>query len=180
MRKQQKRMMLLAMITAFIATGVFLSGLVSAGDWPNPRFTDNGDGTVTDNLTGLIWLRNANCFGERRDWSAALSACNGLASGSCGLTDGSSAGDWRLPSVKELHTLIHWGFSDPAVPNTAGTGKWSEGDPFTGVQSSYYWSRDKYGDSLAYGREAQRVDMGYVGYDDATKPGYVWPVRGGN
>ena len=29
--------------------------------WPNPRFTDNGDGTVTDNLTGLIWLKNANC-----------------------------------------------------------------------------------------------------------------------
>ncbi len=28
-----------------------------------PRFTDNGDGTVTDNQTGLIWLKNANCFG---------------------------------------------------------------------------------------------------------------------
>ena len=28
--------------------------------WPNPRFTDNGDGTVTDNLTGLIWLKDAN------------------------------------------------------------------------------------------------------------------------
>jgi hypothetical protein len=24
--------------------------------WPDPRFTDNGDGTVTDNLTGLVWL----------------------------------------------------------------------------------------------------------------------------
>ena len=34
--------------------------------WPDPRFTDNGDGTVTDNLTGLIWLKNANCFGTRR------------------------------------------------------------------------------------------------------------------
>lgn len=30
--------------------------------WPNPRFTDNANGTVTDNLTGLIWLKNANCF----------------------------------------------------------------------------------------------------------------------
>ncbi|MGC9023085.1 MAG: hypothetical protein ACP5J5_08205, partial [Dissulfurimicrobium sp.] len=27
---------------------------------PTPRFTDNGNGTVTDNLTGLIWLKNAN------------------------------------------------------------------------------------------------------------------------
>ena len=40
--------------------------------WPNPRFTDNGDGTVTDNLTGLIWLKNANCFGTRT-WATALS-----------------------------------------------------------------------------------------------------------
>ena len=30
-----------------------------------PRFTDNGDGTVADNQTGLIWLKNANCFGQR-------------------------------------------------------------------------------------------------------------------
>ncbi|UCE55232.1 MAG: hypothetical protein JSV31_07260 [Desulfobacterales bacterium] len=29
--------------------------------WPVPRFTDNEDGTVTDNLTGLVWLKNANC-----------------------------------------------------------------------------------------------------------------------
>jgi len=31
--------------------------------WPDPRFTDNGDGTVTDNLTGLIWLKEANHIG---------------------------------------------------------------------------------------------------------------------
>ena len=30
--------------------------------WPNPRFTNNGDGTMTDNLTGLMWLRDANCM----------------------------------------------------------------------------------------------------------------------
>ena len=33
--------------------------------WPNPRFTDNGDGTVTDNLTGLIWLKNATPFWDQ-------------------------------------------------------------------------------------------------------------------
>src|SRR6184192_2353013 len=31
--------------------------------WPDPRFTDNGNGSVKDNLTGLIWLKNSNCFG---------------------------------------------------------------------------------------------------------------------
>ena len=30
---------------------------------PTPRFTDNGDGTITDNLTALMWLKNANCAG---------------------------------------------------------------------------------------------------------------------
>jgi hypothetical protein len=41
--------------------------------WPNPRFTDNGDGTITDNLTGLIWLKNANCFGLR-NWLNMLAS----------------------------------------------------------------------------------------------------------
>jgi hypothetical protein len=38
----------------------------------SPRFTDNSNGTVTDNLTGLIWLKNANCF-NTRTWIQALS-----------------------------------------------------------------------------------------------------------
>lgn len=39
--------------------------------WPGLRFTNNNDGTVTDNLTGLVWLTNANCFGYQ-DWNTAL------------------------------------------------------------------------------------------------------------
>ncbi|MDR4498241.1 MAG: DUF1566 domain-containing protein [Candidatus Scalindua sp.] len=38
---------------------------------PDPRFTDNGNGTVTDNRTGLIWLQNANVAGLRT-WADAL------------------------------------------------------------------------------------------------------------
>lgn len=53
-------------------TGQTVSTSATAGEdgdlqkglaWPSPRFTDNGNGTVTDNLTGLIWLKNADCFG---------------------------------------------------------------------------------------------------------------------
>ena len=73
--------------------------------WTGVRFTDNGDGTVTDNLTALIWLKNANCFGTRL-WATALSDANALASGSCGLSDGSIAGAWRLPNANEMHSLI--------------------------------------------------------------------------
>lgn len=128
-------------------TGTGQDGEKQAGvDWPNPRFTDNGDGTITDNLTGLIWLKNANSFVQLK-WSDALNACNSLYADGFELDDGSVAGDWRLPNVRELSSLIHYGFSGPALSDTAGTGQGSfldiEGDPFSNVQrgsSSLYWS----------------------------------------
>jgi len=150
--------------------------------WPNPRFTDNGDGTVTDNLTGLIWLRDANCFGQRT-WDQALSDCHNLQTAYCGLTDGSNIGDWRLPNQGELQSLMHFGFYDPAVPNTVGTGKWSEGDPFINVQyglfTSYsYWSST----TIAWDtNNAWAVHMTYGPISDVlkTSESFVWPVRGG-
>ena len=142
------------------------------------RFMDNGDGTVTDNLTGLIWLKDANCFGTRA-WYNALSDCNGLSSGSCGLTDGSSVGDWRLPNRNELASLVQKGYYNPAVPNTKGTGQWSEGDPFNNVQSYSYWSSptDASATASAWG---VNVYSGRVYDFSKTSYGYVWPVRGGH
>ena len=134
-----------------------------------------------DNLTGLIWLMNANCDGAKT-WADALTYSNNLASGNCGLTDGSVAGDWRLPNVKELQSLIHYGVYGPVLPNTAGTGKWSEGDPFTNVQSALYWSSNTYVGETSYAWYMYMC-QGAVGF--ITKPDYgfdvyVWPVRGGN
>ncbi len=143
--------------------------------WPNPRFTDNSDGTVTDNLTGLIWLKDANCFGKR-SWATALTDANKLNNGECSLSDGSVEGDWRLPNVREMQSLIHYGFWDPAVPNTAGTGKWTAGAPFSGVQSDYYWSSTTY---PSWTSIAWRVFLsdGHVFYEDKTVACHVWPVR---
>jgi len=112
-----------------------------------PRFTDNGDGTVTDNFTGLIWLKDANCIasncpgfdndgtmgGGRVTWQHALDFVAGINDGTypdCG----AGSTDWRLPHANELASLVHKGYYLPALPNTAGTGQWSEGDPFTNVQ----------------------------------------------
>ena len=130
--------------------------------WTGIRFTDNGDGTVTDNLTALIWLQNASCFGVQT-WTQALSDANGLASGDCDLTDNSSAGDWRLPNFNELHSL---------VPS------WPPGNPFTGVQSWYYWSSTTYAGDTS---EAWCVLLhySYVYYATKNCNNYVWPVRGG-
>ena len=133
---------------------------------PNPRFTDNLDGTITDNLTGLIWLEDANCFGTST-WNDALSECNGLSSGSCGLTDGSNAGEWRLPHIKELQSLLDFSNTYPALPS---------GHPFTNVQSDVYWSSttSAFSSSSAW----------YVFMDDCfvyngikSDLSYVWPVR---
>ena len=49
--------------------------LLSDKSIPDPRFIDNKNGTVTDNLTGLIWLRNTNCFGMMI-WNDAMHAVN--------------------------------------------------------------------------------------------------------
>ena len=127
--------------------GDFEKGVV----WPNPRFTANSDGTITDNLTGLIWLKDANCFGPRT-WNNALSDCNGLGAGYCGLTDGSSPGDWRLPNHKELFGLIDAENYGPALP---------PGHPFNNVQSLYYFSSTTWANNTSYAWGV-RIDFGNV------------------
>ncbi|MDL1976142.1 MAG: DUF1566 domain-containing protein [Deltaproteobacteria bacterium] len=223
MKKQQK-LLVLAIITAFIATALFLPGLVSAGDlepdaapgstmhtldeiynkldqlvpggglasvektgqttshetgddgdlskgvtWPNPRFTDNNDGTVTDNLTGLVWLKDANRFGST-NWADALIACNALAADGTNLTDGSSAGDWRLPNIKELQSLIDYGSISPCLP---------DGYPFEEVQSNVYWSSTTYAGSTYDVWFVYMVD-GSVNIGSKFGNNYVWPVRSDN
>lgn len=168
MRKKQKSMMVLAMITAFIAAGLFLPVLVGAGDL-SPRFKDTGDGTVTDNLTGLIWLKNANCFRER-SWSIASDYCAGLENGQCRLTDGSSAGDWRLPNIKELQSLVDYDSIKPALPS---------GHPFTDVQPNYYWSSTSYVGRPGYAWFVH-ISHGYVGVVYKDHDYYLLPVRSGN
>ena len=145
---------------------------------PCDRFSDLNNGTVRDNDTGLIWLKNANCFG-RKNWADAMADAAGLAHGSCGLTDGSVAGDWDLPTKEEWPAFVDKSYSWPALCNAAGTGKWSEGDAFTGVQSDTYWSSTEKVDETD---RAWRVYMDSGGVDNGPKSNdyYVWPVRSGN
>ncbi len=139
--------------------------------WPTPRFTDNSNGTLTDNLTGLIWPTAASCFGLQT-WSAALTDATSLASGSCSLSDGSNAGTWRLPNRKELKSLIDLQQKDNAA--------WLTSVGFTKPPSDYpYWSSSTVANNNTY---AWRVNLlnGYVSSDSKLNKGYVIPVRGGN
>ena len=139
-------------------------------DWPEPRFENNVNGTITDHLTGLIWLKNADCAEGKMIWKDALTYCSDLADGSCGLTDGSAAGDWRLPNKKELLSLIDYSQYNPPLP---------QGHLFDNVQLSCYWSATTYACSDRY---AWHVCMDYgqmgSGYKSSNFK-YVWPVRAG-
>jgi len=134
---------------------------------PDPRFTDNLNGTITDNLTGLIWLQNANCFGAQV-WAQALAGANGLDSGQCGLTDGSVAGDWRLSNVRELYSLVDHGTFSPSLP---------AGHPFADFRASGYWSS-----TTVAGFPANAGGVGFftggVFNFGKTNFSFVLPVRG--
>jgi hypothetical protein len=144
--------------------------------WPSPRFTDESDGTVTDALTGLVWLKNANCTdtvggvnkgAATLKWSQALAWSNALASGKCGLTDGSVAGDWRLPNLRELHSLVDLSQTGPALP---------AGHPFLNGWSTLYWSSSTF--ALATGQAwNMNLNFGAPGRLGKSSRQGVWPVR---
>ena len=144
------------------------------------RFVVCGNGTVKDNLTGLFWLEDAGC--SFSDWAAASITAGQLADGQCGLTDGSSPGDWRLPTYVEWQVIVDQavanGCSAPYVPDTGGLGCWSEGDPFSDVNLTLYWSsttRD-ISPSLAW---TANLFQGNFGNNLKTVNFSVWPVRAG-
>ena len=83
------------------------------------HFTDNGDGTVTDNLSLLMWQKNPPA--AALSWEQALSTAEGL--------NLAGFNDWRLPNIKELFSLHNPGRTNPAA------------DPVFGLQSvTKYWS----------------------------------------
>jgi hypothetical protein len=149
------------------------TGTAQDGDYqmgvasPSPRFTDNGDSTVTDNLTGLMWAKNAN-LGGLMTWDDAIDYALSLSLGLNGC--GSSYTDWRLPNVKELQSLIDFSNASPPLP---------DGHPFLDVVSTHYWSSTT---SETLHNYAWIVSMysGDVAHRHKGSDYYLWPVRGGN
>ncbi len=140
---------------------------------------DNSDGTVTDNLTKLVWLKDADCFGTRT-WSNALIDGNNLSNGGCGLSDGSIAGQWRLPSRFELESLLDLEYYGPALSDASGMSKWTENDVFRRVRSGAYWSSTTYVYDAGYAWVVWMFD-GYVDSNfSKTNRNSVWPVRDDN
>jgi len=139
--------------------------------WPNPRFTNNFDGTVTDNLTNLVWTHNPNCSGNNMSWYSALTFCSSLQSGMCGLTDGSGAGDWRLPNRNELLSLIDISRAQPALPsehpfvNIYEMNYWTSSVCAAGIWTAGWYVKMAHGDATCIGRS----------YSDQNF--YAWCIR---
>ena len=151
--------------TEINCSGTGQDGDIQAGvAWPSPRFFDNGDGTITDNLTGLMWTQNANPAGNNMTWQSALDYVKTLNTG--GHTD------WRLPNVNELKSLVNADEPETAV--------WLNRQGFTNVEGGKYWSST----TLAYGTIlAWSVHWGF-GYEDqygfkSNTLSTAWPVRAG-
>jgi len=82
---------------------------VTTPDLPSSHFTDNGDGTVTDNFTGLVWQQAVSS--STYTWEDALGFVNTLN------TTGGFAGktDWRLPNIRELFSLVDVAKMSPCI-----------------------------------------------------------------
>ena len=149
--------------------GEFRAGVA----WPGYRFTDNGDGTITDNLTGLMWLKTGNCFGTK-NWPEALNAVVDLNANPGNYTCGgytATYNDWVLPNVNELESLIN-----AEVPNQTD---WLKGQGFVYVQSDIYWSSTITAKDI-YNAWVVGMDSGSTGYHSQIgNYNYVLPVRAG-
>jgi hypothetical protein len=120
------------------------------------RFEDNVDGTVTDNITGLIWqkIQPANTM----TWEDALKYASGL----------SLAGksDWRLPNIKEIQSLNDEKLFKPSFNKTY----------FPNVSSGNYWSSTSLVQVSSKAWDIN-IDYGIVSYNDKTLKENVLCVR---
>ena len=121
-------------------------------DSPVGIYTVNGDGTVADSLTGRTWQQGVPAA---VNWAAARSYCDQLVL--------AGKGDWRLPTVTELWSLVDFAKLGPAVNATA----------FPGVQNQWTWSATAYSGSSS---GAWGVDFHY-GYSDVNVFASTYRVR---
>ncbi len=119
-------------------------------------FVDNGDGTITDLSTGLMWQQDG---AVTKTWVEALDYCEKLNLG--------GRDDWRLPNVNELQSIISDVRYSPAINTTY----------FTNTANDYYWSSTTH-HYYAYADHGYAVDVDfYQGYISQSQKSDILNVR---
>lgn len=131
---------------------------------PQPAYRDNGDGTVTDLNTGLMWQQGDDQNDYIRTWRQALDYCTGLDLASH--SDWRLPTRWRLPSRRELISLVDYSIPDP--------GPTIDTRYFPGCRSDYYWSSSTY---ATYSSIAWLVHFGDGDVYTQHKSSYNYSVR---
>ncbi len=140
-----------------------------------PSYTDNGDGTITDNVTGLMWQQDP---GEKATYDQAVAGASNLTL--------AGYSDWRLPTIKELYSLIQFDGLDPSGPDTSTLVPFIDTDYFNfeygdesageRVIDSQWATSTKYVSTTMFGNET----MFGVNFADGRIKGYGYGAMRGN
>ncbi|MDO9041940.1 MAG: DUF1566 domain-containing protein [Desulfocapsaceae bacterium] len=139
---------------------------------PDSQLTDNGDGTITDSKTGLMWKKcMEGVTGNLCDTGVATTFTWQTALQQPGVVNGGGFAthqDWRLPNIKELTSIVEEQCYDPSInlnrfPNTPSSVVWS-GSPFAYYSDSAWVVNFYYGSSFngdrSYGDQVRLVRGG--------------------
>jgi hypothetical protein len=147
---RSKKIILASVAAPLVAATAFVAGTVK-GSEPPGRLIDNGDGTVTDTVTKLVWQQATP---GNSNQAACANAC-------AGMSIGAFSSGWRLPTVKELISIVDYESpTQPAIDTVA----------FPATQSNWYWT------STDANGSAYVVHFG-AGQISPTNPGNNWYYR---
>jgi len=124
------------------------------GKTVNLSFVDNGDGTISDKKTGLMWEKEGSS--ETMVFSEAEKYCKDLRMG--------EHRDWRLPTLEELFAIVDYKKNDPAI------------DPIFKSKSSWYWTSTDFAGYAGYVWCVSSYSGG-VYWDSRYGSNYVRAVR---
>jgi hypothetical protein len=136
---------------------------------PERRFVDNGDGTITDKKTNLMWIKNGwrIDFFSAVKWTDAIRKCEEFRYG--GFTD------WRLPTIKEWKSLLDKNNEYPALV---------EPNPFQNIIVHMpYWSKTEFNSSSGGSQETPNraytvmLYYGRISHQSTNKLAFILPVR---
>jgi Protein of unknown function (DUF1566) len=149
-------------------------------------YTDNGDDTVTDNITGITWTKSPDLDGignndgeitsdDKLSSSAAATACDEL--------NQAGYSDWQLPNVKQLYSLMNFQGTDPTSDDTSTLTPFIDWDSFDFAYGSSEGERiidSQYATTSLYTNDEGTEMMFGVNFADGRIKGYEEEFRGGD